>query len=129
MMAKKKLILQNFQNLLNTVQMLQLDALRHAIAYQKSFFAYNQRFLMFRNSISVRFRRTYFFNAFCANLDYCVAGDDVSRSLFMFADGKPLGCAGLRWLKIHVINLTGTKKSENLEARLEHAEKVGSYER
>ena len=48
----------------------------------------------------------------------------MSRSLFMFADGKALGERGLQWLKIHVINLTGLKKYENLQARKEYAEEV-----
>ena len=52
-------------------------------------------------------------------------GDDVSRSLFMFADGKELGERGLEWLQIHVINLTGLMKYEELQTRKEYAGQVG----
>lgn len=37
-------------------------------------------------------------------------GDDLSRGLLMFAEGKPLGASGLRWLKIHLSNLCGVDK-------------------
>jgi DNA-directed RNA polymerase len=37
-------------------------------------------------------------------------GSDLCRSLLKFADGKPLGKGGLRWLKIHIANLCGTNK-------------------
>ncbi|CEF65895.1 DNA-directed RNA polymerase, mitochondrial [Strongyloides ratti] len=51
-------------------------------------------------------------------------GDDVSRSLLIFANGRKLGPNGLRWLKLHCINLTGFLKKESIETRLEYAEKV-----
>ncbi|PPQ83911.1 hypothetical protein CVT25_000656 [Psilocybe cyanescens] len=38
-------------------------------------------------------------------------GDDLSRSLLVFADAKPLGARGLRWLKIHAANLFGYDKA------------------
>ena len=38
------------------------------------------------------------------------AGNDVARSMLVFAKGKPLGPDGLDWLKIHLVNLTGFKK-------------------
>ena len=44
-------------------------------------------------------------------------GNDLSRSLLVFAKGKPLGSEGLDWLKIHCVNLTGKKKKESLNAR------------
>lgn len=37
-------------------------------------------------------------------------GGDMARSILLFAKGEPLGDKGLDWLKIHLINLTGTKK-------------------
>ncbi|KAF8841664.1 DNA/RNA polymerase [Paxillus ammoniavirescens] len=37
-------------------------------------------------------------------------GDDLSRGLLMFAEAKPLGERGLRWLKIHLANLYGFDK-------------------
>jgi DNA-directed RNA polymerase len=37
-------------------------------------------------------------------------GDDLSRSLLMFAEEKALGERGLRWLKIHLANLYGFDK-------------------
>ncbi|XP_048774109.2 DNA-directed RNA polymerase, mitochondrial-like isoform X4 [Ostrea edulis] len=59
---------------------------------------------------------------FMPHLNY--HGDDVRRSLFQFANGKPLGEKGLDWLKIHLINLTGfAKRSSNTE-RLHLANKL-----
>ncbi|XP_036356074.1 LOW QUALITY PROTEIN: DNA-directed RNA polymerase, mitochondrial-like [Octopus sinensis] len=37
-------------------------------------------------------------------------GDDASRGLLQFNVGKPLGPNGLRWLKIHLSNLSGLGK-------------------
>ncbi|KAI5119282.1 hypothetical protein M0805_008061 [Coniferiporia weirii] len=37
-------------------------------------------------------------------------GDDLSRGLLKFAESKPLGASGLRWLKIHLANLYGYDK-------------------
>ncbi|KAI6003176.1 hypothetical protein F5J12DRAFT_906188 [Pisolithus orientalis] len=37
-------------------------------------------------------------------------GDDLSRGLLIFAEAKPLGERGLRWLKIHLANLYGFDK-------------------
>ncbi|KFO28925.1 DNA-directed RNA polymerase, mitochondrial isoform X2 [Fukomys damarensis] len=48
-------------------------------------------------------------------------GSDLARALLEFAQGRPLGPHGLDWLKIHLINLTGFKKSEPLRARLAFA--------
>lgn len=49
---------------------------------------------------------------------------DLSRSILMFAQGKPLGLKGLDWLKIHVINLTGMKKRESIDERLKFANEI-----
>ena len=38
-------------------------------------------------------------------------GDDLSRGLLLFAEAKPLGARGLRWLKIHLANLYGYDKA------------------
>ncbi|KAJ7875287.1 DNA/RNA polymerase [Mycena olivaceomarginata] len=38
-------------------------------------------------------------------------GDDLSRGLLMFAEKKPLGARGFRWLKIHLSNLYGYDKA------------------
>ncbi|XP_076228642.1 mitochondrial RNA polymerase isoform X2 [Nomia melanderi] len=46
---------------------------------------------------------------------------DLSRSLLLFAESKPLGPKGLDWLKLHVINLTSKKKSSSVKERLEYA--------
>ncbi|VUZ38560.1 unnamed protein product [Hymenolepis diminuta] len=41
---------------------------------------------------------------------------DIARGLIIFAKGLPLGETGLRWLKIHLANLTGkVKRSSNDE--------------
>ena len=45
-------------------------------------------------------------------------GSDLPRSLFVFARGKKLGENGLRWLKLHCINLTGNMKRDRVEDRL-----------
>lgn len=37
-------------------------------------------------------------------------GDDLSRGLLLFAEARPLGERGLRWLKIHLANLCGFDK-------------------
>lgn len=37
-------------------------------------------------------------------------GNDLSRGLLKFAEAKPLGRSGLRWLKIHLANLYGYDK-------------------
>ncbi|KAF8127344.1 DNA/RNA polymerase [Mycena galopus ATCC 62051] len=38
-------------------------------------------------------------------------GDDLSRGLLTFAEKKPLGARGFRWLKIHLSNLYGYDKA------------------
>ncbi|KAF7345060.1 DNA-directed RNA polymerase [Mycena venus] len=38
-------------------------------------------------------------------------GDDLSRGLLMFAEKRPLGARGFRWLKIHLSNLYGYDKA------------------
>lgn len=58
-------------------------------------------------------------------------GNDLTRSLFLFWEGKELGENGLRWLKIHLANVYGKDKSpldervafvdENMENILESA--------
>ena len=37
-------------------------------------------------------------------------GDDIQKSLLMFAEGKPLGEDGVDWLAIHIANLFGVDK-------------------
>ncbi|XP_055717833.1 DNA-directed RNA polymerase, mitochondrial [Salvelinus fontinalis] len=51
-------------------------------------------------------------------------GSDVTRSVLVFAEGKPLGPGGLEWLKIHLVNLTGLKKRSSLAGRLEYANSI-----
>ncbi|XP_040846382.1 DNA-directed RNA polymerase, mitochondrial isoform X1 [Ochotona curzoniae] len=51
-------------------------------------------------------------------------GSDLARALLEFADGRPLGPHGLDWLKIHLVNLTGLKKRESLQARLAFANQI-----
>lgn len=50
--------------------------------------------------------------------------NDVGRSLLMFGEGKKLGQNGFDWLKIHLINLTGTKKSATNQERLDYANEL-----
>ena len=51
-------------------------------------------------------------------------GSDLPRSLLVFARGKKLGDNGLRWLKLHCINLTGLLKRESVEDRLDYVETI-----
>ncbi|NXC31356.1 RPOM protein, partial [Campylorhamphus procurvoides] len=51
-------------------------------------------------------------------------GNDVTRAILLFAEGRPLGPRGLDWLKIHLINLTGLKKKDSLQERLEYANEI-----
>ncbi|EDK40635.2 hypothetical protein PGUG_04733 [Meyerozyma guilliermondii ATCC 6260] len=38
-------------------------------------------------------------------------GNDMTRSLFLFWDGKKVGARGLEWIKIHLANLYGINKA------------------
>ncbi|XP_035269170.1 DNA-directed RNA polymerase, mitochondrial [Anguilla anguilla] len=51
-------------------------------------------------------------------------GNDVTRAVLLFAEGKALGPRGLDWLKVHLVNLTGLKKHSSLAGRLEYAESI-----
>lgn len=51
-------------------------------------------------------------------------GNDVTRAILLFAEGRPLGPKGLDWLKIHLVNLTGLKKKNALRERLEYANEI-----
>ncbi|XP_033110293.1 DNA-directed RNA polymerase, mitochondrial-like [Anneissia japonica] len=51
-------------------------------------------------------------------------GNDVTRSLLLFGHGKPLGEHGLKWIKIHLVNLTGLKKRASQNERLEYADSI-----
>lgn len=48
-------------------------------------------------------------------------GNDMARGLLKFWTGKQLGDEGLRWLKIHVCNLTGNDKI-SLDERVKYTE-------
>ncbi|CAB3230717.1 unnamed protein product [Arctia plantaginis] len=51
-------------------------------------------------------------------------GADAQRALLRFARARPLGPSGLRWLKLHAVNLTGTMKKSTLDQRLEYADSI-----
>ncbi|GJN93218.1 hypothetical protein Rhopal_006265-T1 [Rhodotorula paludigena] len=54
-------------------------------------------------------------------------GDDMCRGLLSFGEAKPLGERGLRWLKIHLANLTGFDKAsfdEREAFAMEHLDDV-----
>ncbi|CAG9788852.1 unnamed protein product [Diatraea saccharalis] len=51
-------------------------------------------------------------------------GADSARALLKFAKPQPLGPRGLRWLKLHAINLTGEFKRHTIQERLDHAEMI-----
>lgn len=48
-------------------------------------------------------------------------GSDLSRGMLLFAEGRPLGERGLRWLKIQLANMSGFDKAP-LEERVAFAE-------
>ncbi|CAO1635376.1 unnamed protein product [Jaminaea pallidilutea] len=47
-------------------------------------------------------------------------GDDISRGVMLFAKGKKLGMAGLRWLRIHLANVYGYDKA-SFDERIQFA--------
>ncbi|MPC14571.1 DNA-directed RNA polymerase, mitochondrial [Portunus trituberculatus] len=49
---------------------------------------------------------------------------DVFRSILKFAKGEKLGPNGLRWLKLHLINLTGFVKREPVDERINYCESI-----
>ncbi|CAD6184511.1 unnamed protein product [Caenorhabditis auriculariae] len=51
-------------------------------------------------------------------------GDDVNRCILKFAKAQKLGKDGLRWLKLHCINLTGKLKRSSIAERILEAERV-----
>lgn len=51
-------------------------------------------------------------------------GDDLARSLLVFNQKRELGPNGFYWLKLHCINLTGFKKRESIDERLQYADKI-----
>ncbi|XP_069106002.1 DNA-directed RNA polymerase, mitochondrial-like [Argopecten irradians] len=61
---------------------------------------------------------------YCCSSILQYQSNDLTRSLFLFANGKPLGEKGLDWLKIHLINLTGLKKRFSNKDRLEYANQM-----
>jgi DNA-directed RNA polymerase, mitochondrial len=44
-------------------------------------------------------------------------GADLCRGLLTFADARPLGRSGFRWLLIHLANLYGTVDKQSFDAR------------
>lgn len=51
-------------------------------------------------------------------------GSDLARSMLIFAESRPLGPKGLDWLKLHLVNLTGLKKRDPIDVRLEFANSI-----
>lgn len=50
-------------------------------------------------------------------------GADINRGILEFAEAKPLGAGGLRWLKIHLANVVGKDKLP-LDDRKAYAESI-----
>jgi DNA-directed RNA polymerase, mitochondrial len=50
-------------------------------------------------------------------------GDDLCRGLLNFAEARPLGPTGFRWLLIHLANLYGAVDKESFDKRVEWAVK------
>ncbi|XP_072944627.1 DNA-directed RNA polymerase, mitochondrial [Epargyreus clarus] len=53
-----------------------------------------------------------------------VLGADAARALLRLARAQPLGPTGLRWLKLHAVNLTGTMKRNTIDERYQYAESI-----
>lgn len=51
-------------------------------------------------------------------------GGDICRGLMLFADGKPIGPNGLKWLKLHLVNLTGLNKRFSAEEKLKFVDEM-----
>ena len=51
-------------------------------------------------------------------------GSDVTRGMLVFGRGRPLGEHGLDWLKIHLVNLHGSKKKASLRERVAYADEM-----
>ncbi|XP_055642292.1 DNA-directed RNA polymerase, mitochondrial [Toxorhynchites rutilus septentrionalis] len=51
-------------------------------------------------------------------------GHDLARCLMVFHQKRPLGPNGFDWLKLHCINLTGSKKRDSVENRLHYADEI-----
>ncbi|KAM3724475.1 DNA-directed RNA polymerase [Dirofilaria immitis] len=89
--------------------------------------------LLYRLTMAVHFKRSVLF--FPHSMDfrgrvYPITpylnhmGDDLNRSLLVFAEGRPLGHNGLQWLKLHCINLTGILKEESNFTRTLYADEI-----
>jgi DNA-directed RNA polymerase len=50
--------------------------------------------------------------------------NDPARGILMFGEGRPLGPNGLKWLKIHLVNLHGEKKKASLEERAAYVDEI-----
>ncbi|XP_066601813.1 DNA-directed RNA polymerase, mitochondrial [Prorops nasuta] len=48
-------------------------------------------------------------------------GNDLARSVLLFAEGRKLGPHGIDWLKIHLVNLLGCLKRNSIQERLQYA--------
>ncbi|XP_050347708.1 DNA-directed RNA polymerase, mitochondrial [Nymphalis io] len=51
-------------------------------------------------------------------------GADAARALLRLARTRPLRARGLRWLKVHAVNLTGTHKRSTVDERLAYADSI-----
>ncbi len=61
------------------------------------------------------------------SLSFCfyeLTGSDVARGMLVFGRGRPLGEKGLEWLKIHLVNLHGSKKKVSMKERAEYADEM-----
>uniref|UniRef100_A0A0N4ULQ0 DNA-directed RNA polymerase n=1 Tax=Dracunculus medinensis TaxID=318479 RepID=A0A0N4ULQ0_DRAME len=79
---------------------------------------YRNEFIFFPHNMDFR-GRVYPISPYLSHM-----GDDLNRSLLLFAEGRALGSRGLSWLKVHCINLCGQKKRSSIEERMDFAEKM-----
>lgn len=79
---------------------------------------FKEKILWFPHNVDFR-GRTYPVPPFLNHM-----GDDMCRGMMRFAKGRPLGKDGLKWLKIHCINLTGFKKRASVDERAKYADEI-----
>jgi len=95
----------------------EMNALRMDLLYKLSV-ANHFRDNVIWNPNNLDFRgRIYPMAPHCSHI-----GNDVCRSMLMFAEGRKLGVNGLDWLKINLVNVHGQLKKASLYERKKYAD-------
>lgn len=113
--TKKKLLTRKEMGLAKK-EFHECHALRMDLLYKLSV-ANHYRDCVIWNPNNLDFRgRIYPMAPHCSHI-----GNDVCRSMLMFAEGRKLGHKGLDWLKINLINVHGALKKASLQERINYA--------